>query len=578
MIPRLSFERRIQIGFGVGVALVALVGAASLRGTAATVDSALWVAHTLQVRAELEATLASLLEAESGVRGYVVTGDTTYLTPFRSVRATLEASLADLRALTADNSSQQVRLDSLAKAISVRLERLQWTVDTRRAGGAAAAAQAVIGARGRELVAEVQSLIGQMEDEEARRLAQRSRALQERARLARVTAWSGSLLALTLGVLASVLVGRELGGRRQAEDALLLSEQRERHMVVSVRDYAIYMLDATGRVVSWNRGAEQIKGYRAAEILGQHFSRFFIPEDIAAGRPAAVLQAAAAEGRYEEENWRVRKDGSRFWADVVVSAIRDDQGRLVGFAKVTRDLTERKRSAEELQRYARQLEAANRELEAFSYSVSHDLRAPLRTMDGFSQALLEDYADRLDDPGRDFLERIRSASQRMAHLIDDLLGLSQVTRSEMQFADVNLSALAEQLVGELQKTEPARQVTWTIAPGLVARADAGLVRLVLQNLLGNAWKFTAQRPQAHVEFGATSHNGRRAYFVRDDGAGFDMAYADKLFGAFQRLHRTAEYPGTGVGLATVQRIVHRHGGEVWAEGAVVRGATYYFTL
>ena len=250
----------------------------------------------------------------------------------------------------------------------------------------------------------------------------------------------------------------------------------------------------------------------------------------------------------------------------------------MGFAKVTRDLTERKRSEEELQRYAGQLEAANRELEAFSYSVSHDLRAPLRTMDGFSQALLEDYADRLDAPARDFLDRIRAASQRMARLIDDLLGLSRVTRTEIQLADVNLSALAAQVAGDLQKAEPARQVTWTIAPGLVARADPGLARVVLQNLLGNAWKFTAQRSQAHVEFGATSRNGHPAYFVRDDGAGFNMTYANKLFGAFQRLHGNTEFPGTGIGLATVQRIIHRHGGEVWAEGAVGQGATFYFTL
>ncbi|HZI23310.1 MAG TPA: CHASE3 domain-containing protein [Gemmatimonadales bacterium] len=571
MIPRLSFERRIRIAFGIGVAIVALVGAASLRSTAATVDSALGVAHTLQVRAQLEATFGKLIAAESGVRGYVITGDTTYLAPYRWVRATLDSSLADLRALTADNPAQQRHLDSLAKVVAVRMERFQWSIDTRRTGGAATAGRAVIGGRGKELIAVIRSLIGQMEDEEARLLAQRFRAMESRARLARVTAWGGSLLALMVGILAPVLVGRELRARRQAEERL-------RHMVDSVRDYAIYMLDPTGRVVSWNRGAEQTKGYRAAEIVGQHFSRFFTPEDVAAGRPAALLQAAAADGRYEEENWRVRKDGSRFWADVVVSAVRDERGTLVGFAKVTRDLTERKRAAEEMQRSATQLEAANRELEAFAYSVSHDLRAPLRTMDGFSQALLEDYADRLDDPGRDFLERIRVASQRMARLIDDLLGLSRVTRSDMQLADVNLSKLADQVAGELQKTEPDRRVTWTIAPGLVARADAGLLRLVLQNLLGNAWKFTAKRPAAHVEFGATSHNGRKAYFVRDDGAGFDMAYADKLFGAFQRLHGIAEFPGTGVGLATVQRIIHRHGGEVWAEAAVDQGATFYFTL
>src|SRR5205807_101091 len=284
-------------------------------------------------------------------------------------------------------------------------------------------------------------------------------------------------------------------------------------------------------------------------------------------------------GRFEEENWRLRKDGSRFWADVVITAVRDDRGALVGFAKVTRDLTERKRaeqalraSEEQLRQYATQLEAANKELEAFSYSVSHDLRAPLRSLDGFSQALLEDYHDRLDDTGRDFLQRVRAASQRMGTLIDDLLSLSRVTRGGLQVTEVNLSALATALAAELQRSDPQRDVRFAIAPDLVARGDPGLMRIVLQNLLGNAWKFTGKRSPARVEVGSMAHDGGRAFFVQDDGAGFDMAHAAKLFGAFQRLHASDEFPGSGIGLATVQRIIHRHGGQVWAEGTPGRGA------
>jgi len=696
---RLSLERRIQIGFGIAVAIILAVAAASLRSTAATVDSAIWVAHTLQARGELEATFADLIEAETGVRGYVITGDTTYLAPYQAARANLGTLVAGLRTLTADNPLQQRRLDSLETLVAARLERFRWTIETRRSGGAAAAGRAVVGDSGTEPMQLVRASVRGMEDEEERLLAQRSAALQARAREARLAAWTGALVAIALASLASVLVGREMAGRHGAEERLRL-------LVGSVRDYAIYMLDPTGHVASWNRGAQQIKGYVEAEIVGQHFSRFYTPEDVAAGRPDATLRAAAATGRHEEENWRVRKDGSRFWADVVITAVRDDRGALVGFAKVTRDLTERRRteqslraseerfrilavtandailsadrqgnitylnpgaervfgySAEEatgrpltslmperfrdahqaglerylatgearvigktvelagrrkdgtefplelslaswtqgaevaftaiirditgrkqgeeqLRRYAAQLEAANQELEAFSYSVSHDLRAPLRSLDGFSQALLEDYGDRLDDTGRDFLQRVRAGSQRMARLIDDLLSLSSVTRSELQMDEVNLSVLAAAAVVDLQKSDPERHVTFAIAPDLVARADVGLMRIVLQNLLGNAWKFTGKRPGAHVEFGVTAHDGRRAYFVRDDGAGFDMAYADKLFGAFQRLHGTTEFPGSGIGLATVQRIIRRHGGQVWAEGAPDRGATFYFTL
>jgi light-regulated signal transduction histidine kinase (bacteriophytochrome) len=225
-----------------------------------------------------------------------------------------------------------------------------------------------------------------------------------------------------------------------------------------------------------------------------------------------------------------------------------------------------------------ELQAANRELESFSYSVSHDLRAPLRAIDGFSRILLEDYSNKLDADGKDSLTRIRVASQRMGQLIDDLLQLSRHTRSEMRRAPVDLSALARTVADELQKTEPARRVEFVIQPDLAAEADASLMRAVLENLLGNAWKFTGKQSAAKIEFGRTTREGVPAFFVRDNGAGFDMKYAGKLFGAFQRLHAVTEFPGTGVGLATVQRVIHRHGGRVWAESTPGHGATFYFTL
>jgi light-regulated signal transduction histidine kinase (bacteriophytochrome) len=225
-----------------------------------------------------------------------------------------------------------------------------------------------------------------------------------------------------------------------------------------------------------------------------------------------------------------------------------------------------------------QLEAVNKELEAFSYSVSHDLRAPLRAIDGFSQALLEDCGSTLDDQGRHYLQRVRAATERMSQLIDDLLSLARVTRSAMQWESVDLSQLAQTIAAELEKTQPGRRAKVVIAPQLLARGDARLLRIALENLLGNAWKYTSKCPQALIEFGVTASGGQPAYFVRDNGVGFDMAYAGKLFGAFQRLHTEAEFPGTGIGLATVQRIIHRHHGRTWADGAVGQGATFYFTL
>ena len=225
-----------------------------------------------------------------------------------------------------------------------------------------------------------------------------------------------------------------------------------------------------------------------------------------------------------------------------------------------------------------QLEAANRELEAFSYSVSHDLRAPLRGIDGWTLAFLEDYAHRLDDQGRTYLERVRTETQHMGQLIDDMLSLSRVGRAEMQREPVDLTALARAIIGRLRETGPERRVEFVIQEGLTAVGDPQLLEIALSNLLDNAWKFTGKRPGGLIEFGRIHQEGQPVFFVRDNGAGFDPAYADKLFGAFQRLHKASEFPGTGIGLATVQRIVHRHGGRVWAEAAVDRGATFYFTL
>lgn len=241
-------------------------------------------------------------------------------------------------------------------------------------------------------------------------------------------------------------------------------------------------------------------------------------------------------------------------------------------------LRQRMRRILQASRATMQLEVANKELEAFSYSVSHDLRAPLRSIEGFSEFLLQDYADKLDDEGKNYLQRVCEATQRMSELIDDLLSLSRVTRMEMRREKVDLSVLGQNIAANLQQTTSERQVEIVITEGLIVNGDRRLLRIVLENLLGNAWKFTGKLPQARIEIGVTLDEGQQAYFVLDNGAGFDMTYAEKLFGAFQRLHSMTEFPGNGIGLATVQRIIHRHGGRVWAKGAVGQGAAFYFTL
>lgn len=395
--------------------------------------------------------------------------------------------------------------------------------------------------------------------------------------------------------------GSELGGLAQAFDnmadtleqrdaQLRTSETRLANIVNNAGD-AIISVDEEQRVVAYNRAAEQIFGHAPAAALGQSLD-MLLPAGIGAshrehvrafGREAGATRVMGA-GR---EVAGLRADGSLFPAEASISKV-SESGRII-FTAILRDVTERHRAEEEIRRLneelerkvverTAQLETANKELEAFSYSVSHDLRAPLRAIDGFSQALLEDYEAKLDEQGRHYLQRVRAATQRMGELIDDLLQLSRVTRAEMHHAMVDMSALAESVIEELRRADPNRRVETTIQPGLEASGDLHLLRIVLVNLLSNAWKFSSRQPVAHIEFGLTDKNGEHAYFVRDNGAGFDMQYVGKLFGAFQRLHSPHEFPGTGIGLATVQRIIHRHGGHVLAEGAVGLGATFYFTL
>ena len=323
---------------------------------------------------------------------------------------------------------------------------------------------------------------------------------------------------------------------------------------------------------------------QAEPVTYEELIRGAHPDD----RPA--LAEVLERGRRSRESFALeyrilRPDGEVRHVHVQGKVGLDAEGRPERLVGAVQDITERTRADleirtlnQELRLRMAELEASNKELETFSYSVSHDLRGPLRALDGFSQVLLETCSERLDDEGKHYLRRVRSASQRMAQLIDGLLDLARITRSNVERQDVDFSALALDIARELQARDPERAVELTIAPGLRASADPRLLQAALVNLLENAWKYTRRRASARIEVGASEAGGETVYFVRDDGAGFDMAYAKKLFGVFERLHSEREFEGTGIGLATVQRIVQRHGGRIWAEAAVDRGATFFFTL
>ena len=363
------------------------------------------------------------------------------------------------------------------------------------------------------------------------------------------------------------------------------TEDRYRSLLELAPD-AILICDQAGAIVFANGQAVNWFGYGLDELLGRSID-VLVP-DAYRGEHHHLREGYMTTPRPRPMGAGLdlhvrRKDGYELPVEISLSPLVTEDGVLV--TAIVRDVSERREAERHirelnvrLEQRSHELEAMNQELEAFSYSVSHDLRAPLRAIDGFSQALLEDYGEQLDTTAQSYLDRIRAGTQRMGHLIDDLLHLSRISRTELSPQQVDLSALAETVVAELRGREPGREVDIAIQPGLHVEGDSRLLQVVLENLLGNAWKFTTGRVGPRIEFGARDDASGPVYFVRDNGAGFDMNYVGKLFGAFQRLHTAAEFPGTGIGLATVKRIVARHGGRVWAEGAVDAGASFYFTF
>jgi PAS domain S-box-containing protein len=406
----------------------------------------------------------------------------------------------------------------------------------------------------------------------------------------RISGWrENRVYRLPSGEVVSVY--DDITDRKRTEEALREGEQRYRALFEQARDSIIILElppDGAPIIRDVNAAALRMHGYSRDELIGKPVTMLDAEEPLSTLVSERIHRLQTAEGAIFETR-HLRKDGSTFDIEVSLKDFSVSGKHLA--IDITRDITERRRAEEKIQKLnseleqrvwerTAQLETAVHELEAFSYSVSHDLRSPLRTIDGFSQLVLEDYGDKLGEEGKELLGRVRGAAQKMSLLIDDMQTLARLARRDMQLEPVDLSGVAWKVVNELRRQDPARIVEFVVAEGVTTRGDGRLLRIVMQNLLANAWKFTRKQSQARIEFGVANEekNGEKVFYIRDNGAGFDMAYIDKLFKPFERLHTESEFAGSGIGLVIVKRIVERHGGKIWAEGAVGKGATFYFKL
>jgi PAS domain S-box-containing protein len=575
-------------GHAAALLLMGALAVWSYRAIDQQVQTAQCVEHSQDVIDHLQAVLVEVERAPADVRGFLLTRDPGYRKALLQIQNDAPRQIDAFAQLTAENPARRNDVPQLKQAVVTYLSALQREVDQFNAYPVAGPDLN----RTRTLQAAVEDRVRAIRSDERHLLAQRLQQDQVVSGHAEtlIDVCSGSALLLVL--VSFVLSAHATGARRQAEEVLRESEQRFRFMVSSIEDYAVFMLDAGGNVISWNSGAEQIKGFRAEQVIGKHFSCFFPKDDVRAGVPERSLTETAALGHFEDEGLRLRADGTTFLASVKMNAVRNEQGRLLGFVKVARDITETREKElriqqlnEALEQRASELELSNRELEAFGYSVSHDLRAPLRHIAGFVEILQKSPIMQSDPECWHYLGIIAKAEHQMGLLIDGLLSLSRTTRLEMRLAQTDMGALVAEVIEEQEHELKGRKVTWNIHPLDPIQGDPHLLRLVWTNLISNALKYTRTRKCAEIEIGQEAHSssedavgGETVYYVRDNGVGFNMEHASKLFGVFQRLHRAEDFEGTGIGLANVQRIIHRHGGRVWAESKPQQGAIFNFSL
>ncbi len=565
---------------GAFVALALLLGAGGLayRNTGDLIAVQRWIAHTHDVLDTVDATVSAMKDSEIAVRGYLVSGEDELARRRELARPTVVGQLDHLRALVDDNPEQQHNVDALDAAIRAKLAYSDDVIRHRRERDLGPAELGSRLAESLRRMDEIQGHAAVVQRTEQELLTAReaaARASTERT----LTALVGATV-LGVGLLATVLLllQREVGQRRRAEAELRVSERRLT-LALESSQMGLWDLDLTNDRSHRTLRHDQIFGYDALlprwgrEIFHTHLH----PADREAERLA--FEHAFTTGDFQMEVRIVRRnDAAIRWISTQGKLFRDAGGAPVRLMGSVMDVTERKEAEERLRERTQQLEAANEALGSFTYSVSHDLRAPLRAINGYARILAEEHGDALNDESRRVLDVICSNARQMGRLIDDLLSFSRLGRAELDRHATDLDGLAHSVIDELRRLEPDRHVQVVMRPLPPAVADGTMLRQVFANLIGNAWKFTRERADATIEIGSLTEGDETIYFVKDNGAGFDMRYAGKLFRVFERLHRADEFEGTGVGLAIVQRVVQRHGGRVWAEASVGQGATFSFTL